>query len=220
MNVLLCDDHRLFADALAAVLQQQGVGTIDVVTSPRQAMDRVVQGGVDVCVMDVSFPDGTSGLDALREMHDLAPSTPVLMLTAHTDHETAAAALEAGACGIAFKVQPVLDVCHAVLRVADGDMVVDPQFLQQSAVNAAPETRREAELADCLTPRQHEVLSLLVAGMHTEAIAQRLDIGVTTARGHIQAILAKLQVHSRAKAVAFAIRNGLVAPEAHREVDR
>lgn len=213
MKVLLCDDHRLFADALAEVLRQQGVGAVDVVSSPTEAVDLVAQGDVDVCVMDVSFPDGDSGLRAAREIHAACPSTPVLMLTAHTDHDTVAAAFEAGARGIAFKVQPVLEVCNAVRRTADGDVVLDPHFVQGADRDPAWDSRRDAELADVLTPREREVLALLVAGLGTEAIAHQLAIGVTTTRGHVQSILNKLQVNSRIKAVAVAIRHGVV-PEA------
>jgi two-component system, NarL family, nitrate/nitrite response regulator NarL len=210
VKVLLCDDHRLFADALAEVLRQQGVETVDVVSSPTEAIDLVTRGDVDVCVMDVSFPDGESGLRAAREIHEASPLTPVLMLTAHTDHETAAAAFEAGARGIAFKVQPVLQVCQAVRDTAGGGVVLDQTFVQAAANAAGGAGHREAALAEVLTPREREVLALLVAGVRTEAIANQLAIGVTTTRGHIQAILNKLQVNSRIKAVAFAIRNGIV----------
>jgi two-component system, NarL family, nitrate/nitrite response regulator NarL len=222
MNVLLCDDHQLFADALAEVLRQQGVGTVDVVTSPEQAVDLVAGGEVDVCVMDVTFPNGASGLWAAKEMHDLSPSTPVLMLTARTDQETAAAALEAGARGVAFKVQPVAEVCQAVRRMAEGDVVLDARFWRVSVAGAgtASESRRAADLADLLTAREREVLSLLVAGLRTEAIARQLAIGVTTTRGHVQSILVKLQVHSRIKAVAFAIRNGIVEPNTQEQPGR
>ena len=210
MKVLICDDHRLFADALAVVLRGQAVDVCDIVTSPDEVETAVARQRPDVCVMDVTFPDGEiGGIEATRRIRASTPETSVLVLTSRTDRTTAAAALAAGAGGIVYKVQPVGDIVRAVLRLAEGEFVIDPVFVRQSLTpEAAPPRRAVATL----TPREHDVLTMLADGLGTRAIADRLDIGLSTVRGHVQAILMKLDAHSRIEAVAVAVRTDVIRP--------
>jgi two-component system nitrate/nitrite response regulator NarL len=211
MRAVLCDDHRLFADALATVLRHAGVDVAAVLTRPDEAVERACRGDVDVCVMDVGFPGGLHGLDASRALADQPAGPPVVLLTAHTDLETIDAAIATGAAGVLFKVQPVREICDAVVRVANGGVVLDARFMLPPPQPVAARDRTR-DLVEFLTPREREVLRLLVAGLRTDAIAQRLGIGVATTRGHVQSILTKLQVHSRIKAVAIAVAYGLADP--------
>jgi two-component system nitrate/nitrite response regulator NarL len=203
VKVVICDDHRLFADALAVVLRREGIDVCEIVTSPVEAADAVMRQGPAVCVMDVTFPaSGICGIEGTRRIRSAAPDTAVLVLTSRTDRETAVAALAAGAGGIVYKVQPVGEIVRAVVRLAAGEFVIDPVFVRQSLVAEAPRRRG----APVLTPREHDVLAMLADGFGTAAIAERLQIGTATVRGHVQAILMKLDAHSRIEAVAVAVR--------------
>ena len=198
MRVVICDDHQLFGEALAVVLRRNGFDVAAVTTTTAEAEEAATAPGVDVCVMDVNFPDGPAGLAAARRIKARSPSTAVLMLTSSSDPDVFGAALSAGAHAVLYKMQPIADIVSAVSRLPAG-------------YTGAPRPWRTpaSRPAMGLTPREIEVLQLLVNGEGTDAIAQRLGVGHATTRGHIQSIFLKLSVHSRIEAVAYAVRHGM-----------
>jgi two-component system nitrate/nitrite response regulator NarL len=204
------DDHRLFADALRASLEHNGIIVPAIATSGAEALEIAQNEQPDVCLVDVGLPD-QSGLVVASAIKRAAPSARIIVLTGINDPRLAEQSSRLG-FGYMTKQTPVRRVLDAVRAAVDG----------RSSMITRSSTRRtgrsdEALLADQLTRREREVLMLLVEGLSGAAIARRLRISSNTVRTHIQSILTKLQVHSRLAAATFAVRHGLVSTGRGRE---
>lgn len=206
MRLLICDDHRIFVQALAHALEAHGHVVVGQLTSPGLALRAAISGRPDVCIMDLSFPNG-SGLDAAAEIVAQVPETKVLVLSGTIDPRTAAAALRAGAHGLIAKDQPVEKIIRALARLEQDELAFDPALLRASVSRAAGEERSGLLLRQ-LTPREREVLRRLVRAESTRDIADGMGITSSTARAYVQSILSKLGVHTRLEAVAMVTRLG------------
>jgi two-component system nitrate/nitrite response regulator NarL len=211
VHVIICDDHQLFGESLAVVLQERGYAVDAVTTSPDEALHVVREQTPELCIMDLNFPDPThDGVEAARRVKEESPDTAVVLLTASGDAAAFARAISAGVTGFARKDQDVEGVLDTIERVAEGQVVIDPELLR-AAVSVRKRTPSDAErLASFLTPRERQVLELLTLGYTTSRIAKETGVAHSTARTHIQNLLVKLGVHSRLEASAFAVANDLV----------
>ncbi len=207
MNLLLCDDHTLFAEALAGLLVARGHLVTAIVHDPEAAVEAAVRNRVDVCVMDLHFPGGTS-VAAIAQLVELEPPPVVVVLTGMDGDDALADAVAAGAMGIARKSDAVEHVASVLERVAAGEAVLPMAVLRQ-AVNPRPQDSKLLG-ARFLTEREHEVLTAIVAGESTPRIAERLGVAYSTARSHVQSVITKLGAHSKLEAAAIALSNGLV----------
>jgi two-component system nitrate/nitrite response regulator NarL len=201
MRIVVCDDHRLLLEALAHALATQGF-TVEAATShPAEAVAAVKLYDPDLLLIDLAFPDG-DGLDAAREVITQHPRTRVVVLTGSDD---AAAVLEAARIGVAGfirKDQRLSAIVDALGRAASGKSWVDAALVRRlrsaQTSSAAPRSP-----VDVLTRQERAVLAMLQEGLSTAEIVDRMGIGNSTVRSHIQAILTKLGVHSRLQAVAM-----------------
>ncbi|MBW3575286.1 MAG: response regulator transcription factor [Actinobacteria bacterium] len=124
MKVLICDDHRLFAEAFAYVLATGGHEVIGCVASPDEAVQTVAANDVEVCVMDLHFPTG-SGVEGIARVLAASPATRVVALTGNSEPFTLATAIGAGAHGVAVKEHDIHQVIRTVERVHAGETVGD-----------------------------------------------------------------------------------------------
>jgi two-component system nitrate/nitrite response regulator NarL len=213
MNLVICDDHQVFADALAFVLTNEGFTVQKVAQTPKEAVSAVAALDVDVVLMDLRFPDG-DGIDAASRIAEVRPTCKVVLLTGSYEPDAIAAALKAGVTGFVHKSEDVHAIARAIQRVADGEVSIDPPVLRRLVATApTPSLGPAQRLASLLTQREREVLTLLVRGRSTQAIAAELGVSYSTARTHTQNVIEKLNVHSRLEAAAFAVANRLVLPE-------
>ncbi|MBW3548203.1 MAG: response regulator transcription factor [Actinobacteria bacterium] len=211
MKVLICDDHRLFAEAFAYVLTASGHEVIGCVASPDQAVQTVTANDVDVCVMDLHFPTG-SGVEGIARVLAASPGTRVVALTGNSEPLTLATAIDAGAHGVAVKEHDIHQVIRTVERVHAGEMVEDAcRSSATSGPNTSGNGNRNGNGVACgLTAREREVLGHLVHGASTVELAQAMTVSYSTARTHIQNVLTKLGVHSKLEAIAVAVSNEIV----------
>lgn len=215
--IVLCDDHQLFAESLAVVLRGNGFHVAEITASPAAALPAVQRHEATLCVMDLHFPTCEGdGVDGARAVLEARPETAVVMLTAANDTQAFARAISLGVTGFARKDQDISQVLATIAQVMAGNVVIDPDLLK-AAVATRHRSMSDAErLASFLTSREHEVLDLLTQGFTTERVAERLGVAYSTARTHIQNVLAKLGVHSRLEASAMAVTHGLVDTTHHR----
>ena len=200
LRVVLCDDHRLFAEAWALVFEAKGAHAF-VCSTGAACLDALGRESFDLCVIDRQLGD-CDGVELIPAISTAAPSVPVLMVSASTDPVLPRLAVDAGASGFASKEFGLEHLSDVALRVARGERVVE----------RAPSARRAAfEAASLLTARERTVMTKLVEGKDTAQLAQELDITYATARTHIQNVLTKLGVHSKLELVAFAVSHQLVA---------
>lgn len=212
VRVAVCDDHRVFAEALAAVLRTHDYQVAGVLQDPRHALDLLAVQPVDLWVMDLGFPDA-DGIEFTRKIREATPDVRVFVLTARSGPDVLRQAMAAGASGVASKDRSIDEVVRAIGRVAAGEMFCDDNLVRDAlGLEADPDRAHARFLAGYLTRREREVLDLLVQGASTDAMSGRLRISRTTVRTHIQAVLNKFGAHSRLEAVAYAITNGIVDP--------
>ncbi|MEY2571043.1 MAG: hypothetical protein QOE63_1393 [Acidimicrobiaceae bacterium] len=170
------------------------------------ATDAVVRLRPDVVLMDYRLPDG-DGVEATRRIREVAPSTAVVMVTSVASENVLLGAIDAGCAAFVLKDSPVQDVIDATRAAGRGDSVIAPSLLAR----LLPRLRRSTTApSTALTEREQQVLELLVEGLSSQAIADRLFLSMNTVRNHVQNILVKLGAHSRIEAVATAVRTGLV----------
>lgn len=203
-DLVLCDDHAVFVEALGAVLGRHGYGVSAVVTEATAITSTVARHRPAVVVLDRHL-GAADGIDLVPDVLCASPASRVLLLTADVDLTTVQLAMDAGAFGVMSKTAGVQALVAAVARVAAGEIVADLPVLD--AAQARNDVQR---LAAYLTPRERECLALLVEGCGSSALAERLGVSMATARGYVQSVLTKLGVHSRLEAASVAVRFSLL----------
>jgi two-component system nitrate/nitrite response regulator NarL len=209
VRVLIVDDHLLFADAVRAALEDLGDSVVAVVPTATEAIAEAERSDPDVILMDLHLPD-QSGLLAGRTILERDPSKVIIALTGLADRAVADEALAMGFRGYITKDTPVSEFVDAVRSAHDGHLVLPHRLARASRDRGA--RGGPSLLASTLTPREKQVLSLLVQGKSGRDVALELGVSLNTIRTHVQSILTKLQVHSRFEAATFAVRNGIVDP--------
>jgi two-component system nitrate/nitrite response regulator NarL len=211
VRVLIVDDHALFAEAVQAALVDQGLD-VTVAHDGEAALTRSnAPDPPDLVLMDVGLP-GETGLEVGRKMLERRPETQVVVLTALHDPAVAAEALRSGFSGYLTKETKLARLMNAIRVIVDGGVVVQDELVSTRVRKLPCDDPDAAMLLAQLTSRELEVLELLSAGRASEDIAVALHISRNTVRTHVQGILAKLGVHSRLEAAAFASRHGLFDP--------
>lgn len=202
ISVLLVDDHRLVRRGFRRILEDEpdmvvvgeaGDGA-EAVRLAKELRPRAV-------VMDCALP-GMSGLVATRQILAELPQTAVLMLSMHSEETWVKQALDAGARGYILKSAIELELPLAVRKVAAGETVLDPTLERPAAL--------KGERAAALTPRELEILQLIVEGKSNKEIADQLQLSANTVAVHRANIMQALNIHKTAELVVYAIRNGLV----------
>ncbi len=211
IRVFLVDDQQLLTGALTRILDREAdIEVVGVAASVAEARAAARQ-PVDVVLMDYRLPDGT-GVEATRAIKARHPTARVVMLTAVADDETILESIQAGADGYLTKDRAVDEVVGAVRAAHAGETLLPRAVILDIArrVAAARERTAERPPIEPLTPREFEVLRALAEGLSSREICDRLFIAPNTLRTHVQNIMAKLHVHSKLEAVAFALRHRLI----------
>jgi DNA-binding NarL/FixJ family response regulator len=208
MRLVLCDDHRLLAEALATALRANGHQVVAVTTTPEAGYRAVVEHRPDVCLLDVGFP-GASGLDVITRMTSACDGCKVLILSGRSNPDMVNAALTAGAAGFVVKEQGIDRILQALDRVLEGQAVVDSSLLRAALSLPMPLRSPEGQRLHSLTSREREALGRIAAGDSTKEIARAMHVSESTARTHVQNVLTKLGVRSRLQAAALVAREGL-----------
>jgi DNA-binding NarL/FixJ family response regulator len=213
-RILLADDHALVRAGIRALLESlPGVEVIGETGDGLEAVDHVRRDPPDAILLDITLP-GLNGLEAAARIAKLDVPTRVLMLSMHASAEYAARALAAGAAGYLNKDSAFDELATALEEIFAGRRylcrAIDAEQVRQFERRASA---GESEL-DALTPRQRQILQLVVEGLGTRQIAERLYLSVKTVESHRIQMMHRLGIFDVPGLVRFAIRNGLVPPEA------
>lgn len=207
IRVLVVDDHAMVRAGLATFLEvSDDLELFGEAGSGEAAIRLCEQDLPDVILMDLLMP-GMDGVAATREIRRRWPSIHVLALTSFQEGDLVEKALEAGAIGYLLKNVSMQTLTQAIREAHAGKST-----LAQEAVQALVLSKSQPPATDYnLTPRELEVLALMVSGLNNPAISERLVISIGTTRSHVSNILSKLGVNNRAEAVAVALRSKLIA---------
>ncbi len=202
ITVLLVDDHSLVRRGFRRMLEDEpDMDVIGEAGDGENAIKLARELHPEVVVMDCALP-GMNGLEATRAILGESPDTAVLMLSMHTENTWVRQAVEAGAKGYILKDAIDLELGSAIRRVAAGETVFDPKVEQR--------TQLKGERSAALTPRELEVLQMIVDGKSNKEIATVLDLSANTVAVHRANIMNTLGIHKTAELVVYAIRAGLV----------
>jgi DNA-binding NarL/FixJ family response regulator len=202
ISVLLVDDHSLVRRGFRRILEDEP----DIVVAGEagdgaEAIRQVQELRPKVVVMDCAMP-GMNGLEATRQILGKQPQTLVLMLSMHPEETLVRQALDAGARGYVLKNAVDLELGAAIRRVVAGETVLDSQLRRPAALKG----ERDAHL----TPRELEILQMIVDGKSNKEIATALELSANTVAVHRANLMDALGIHKTAELVVYAIRNGLV----------
>jgi DNA-binding NarL/FixJ family response regulator len=208
LKVLVVDDHPMFREGLAGVVESLPWATVvGEAEDGEAAVAEALRTRPDVVLMDLQMP-GTNGLEATRRIVEAAPATAVVVLTMVENDEAVAAALRAGARGYLVKGASKQEITRALEAAAHGEVILGAGV--GAGVLARLVTRGDA-LAPFqqLSDREREVLDLVARGLTNGAIAQQLFLSEKTVRNVVSSILTKLPAATRAEAVARARDAGM-----------
>jgi len=215
LKVLVVDDHALIRQALRPLVEQLGDGEpVEWIEAAgyTEALERIAaHPDLDLVLLDLRMPD-VSGFAALADIEERHPDVPVVVMTGEEDPALVREAFEQGALGFIPKSSTPAVILAALRLVLSGGTYVPPQIMA-----AAAETPRTAPpppdpaIADRLgiTPRQSDVLALLLAGKSNKLISRELNLAEGTVKNHVAAVLRALDVDTRVQAVIAAARLGL-----------
>jgi NarL family two-component system response regulator LiaR len=209
IRVMIVDDHSMVRTGLATFIKvKPDLELVGEAKDGQEALYLCEQLQPDVILMDLVMPrmDGVAATRAIRERW---PQVQVIALTSFQDKDLIQDALEAGAISYLLKDVSMDELAEAIRAAHAGRPTLSPEAAQ-ALIQVARSARNGPEIGHDLTPREREVLALMVEGLNNPQIGERLVISVTTVRSHVSNILSKLGVSNRAEAITLALRNKLV----------
>lgn len=213
VKILIADDHDVVRKGLKMLIEEHaGWQVCGEARSGREAVQKCALLHPDVIVMDVSMPD-LNGLEATRQIRKACPRTEVLVITLHDSDEMAAEVMDAGARGYVLKSDSDTDLVRAVEALSQRKPFFTSRITEMFLANRGSRVKGPAEmLRKRLTRREREILQLLAEGKTAKEVATILGIAIKTSDTHRTNIMRKLDVHSVAELVHYAIRNKVVEP--------
>lgn len=208
IRVVIVEDHPSYREIVSEVIKTaKGFELSAVFDSVEDALERIPS--ADVVLMDIGLPN-RSGIEGVAELKKRTDAPRIIMLTNFTDDEKIMQAIFAGADGYLLKQTSGQKILEAIVETMNGGTAMTP-FVARRVLEAF---KTRAEIKDSTTeqisPREQEVLGLLVQGLNYRQIAEQIFISPETVRNHIRNIYEKLHVHSRSEAVSKAIKQGLL----------
>ncbi|MBI4302988.1 MAG: response regulator transcription factor [Chloroflexi bacterium] len=217
IRVVLVDDHWLMRDGTRHILEQcRDVTVIGDAEDGEKALELIKQLQPDIAILDIRIPK-LSGIEVVRRMKEVSPTTKALMLTAYDDDDYVLALMEAGALGYILKTARPSELIEAIERVHLGEPVLHPAIAAKVARLWSRMRDSLGQPYEQLSSRELEILQLAANGLRNRAIADKLKLSTRTIEGHFHAILAKLGVSSRTEAVLWAISRHLVTIEEEKQ---
>ena len=209
VSVWLIEDNQNFRSTLARVVNGiAGMKCSHQFSNAEDALDALKGGDIpDVVLLDVGLP-GLNGIEAIKEIKSISPTTRIIMLTVFDDHEKVFKAVCAGASGYLLKPSNTTNIVRSIKEAISGGAPMTPQVaksvLDMLSGRSAPKPMQT------LSNREQEVLRLMAQGEGMKGIAAKLDLSYHTVDSHLRNIYAKLHVHNSTAAVAKAVKEGLL----------
>lgn len=210
-RILIADDHEIVRRGIRALIEgHPGWEVCGEAVDGRDAVEKARELRPDLALVDVSMPN-LNGLDAARQILDIVPQTRVLILTMHESEQIVREVLEVGARGFLLKSDAARDLVSAI-QALQRRTTFFTSSVAEMVLNGFLDRRGDTQkpTKDRLTPREREVVQLLAEGKSSKEVAVVLNLSVKTAETHRTNVMRKLDLHSVADLVRYAVRNNLV----------
>lgn len=212
IKVLLADDHAVVRDGLKMVLEAQSdIRVVGEAADGREAVQQTVQHEPDVAVMDIAMPV-LNGIEATEQIRDRCPETEVLILSVHSNAEHVFRALQAGALGYLLKESAGAEVIDAVRSVHAGKRYLSEK-IADTVVEDYVRQRHSASPLETLSPRERQILQLVVEGKTSAEVGEILSISPKSVETYRSRMMQKLGIGDMPSLVKFAIQHGLTSLE-------
>lgn len=209
-KILIADDHPLFREAIASVIQSTFDGAQIVECESLDEAAEIASGSddLDLILLDLNMP-GMDGLNGLMRIRNECPLIPAVIVSAEEDKGVVLQAITYGAIGFITKSSPRAQMAQALTQILGGNVYLPTDVIQGNSTSVATPSARTSnrdetispEMLEALTRRQLKVLERMAMGESNKQIAYNLSIAETTVKAHVSAILRKLNVHNRIQAV-------------------
>ena len=212
IRILLADDHTILRAGLKMMLNAQpDMEVVGEAQDGRQAIEEAQKLQPDLVLMEITMPD-VNGIEATRQIKRLVSDVKILMLTMHEHDEYVFQALQAGASGYMLKEAADTELITAIHVITSGQFYLSPtaQSVVVGDYLQKVRTGEERDSYSSLTEREREILKLVAEGFTNNQIAERLVISPKTVDTHRTHIMDKLNMHSRAELIKYAMRRGLL----------
>jgi DNA-binding NarL/FixJ family response regulator len=209
IKVLIADDHAIVRSGLKQILDETN-GEIQVqgeAANGREVLEKIHAQDWDVLVLDITMP-GRSGLDILKDIRQLKPKLPILILSMHAEEQFATRMLKAGASGYLNKESAPEELVKAIRKVYGGGKYVSPAQAERMVSELTSDTGKAPH--ELLSDREYEILCLIASGKTATQIAKQLCLSVKTVSTYRTRILDKMKLETNAQLTHYAIKGGLV----------
>jgi two-component system invasion response regulator UvrY len=208
IRALIADDHAVVRQGLRQILLETSdmVVTGEASNGP-EALERARSGGYDVIVLDITMP-GRSGFEVLKELRLEDPALPVLVLSMHSEEQFAVRLLKAGASGYLNKESAPEELVKAIRKVVSGGRYVSPRLAEKLAFEI--DSGSDKLLHETLSDREFQVMRMMASGQTVKEIAAELALSVKTISTYRARILDKMNLHTNAELIHYAIQNQLI----------
>ncbi|MEM5786450.1 MAG: response regulator transcription factor [Syntrophobacteraceae bacterium] len=208
MKVLIADDHAIVRRGLKLILSEEFTRLVfGEARNGQEVIDQVSKQDWDIVVLDITMP-GRSGLDVLKELKQLRPKLPVLILSMHSEDQFGMRVLKAGAAGYMTKENVPEELVKAIKKVMSGGKYISSYLAEQLAFNLEEDTERP--IYEKLSDREYHVMCMIASGKTVKDIAKELSLSMKTISTYRTRVLEKLKMKSNAELTHFAVKNKLV----------
>ncbi len=214
ISIVIADDHQIMRQGLQAVLEADDqLVVVGEASNGRDTVNLVRKIEPDIVVMDITMPD-LNGIDATKRIVDLFGTTRVLGLSAYSDEHRVRNMLQAGASGYLLKECAAQEIIQAIYAIHGGQKYISPSIMG-IVVNDFVSNRNGEVLPKPITlsSRERDVLQLIAEGYSTNAIADKLHIGIKTVESHRKRLMDKLDIRNVASLTKYAIREGITSAD-------
>jgi len=213
IRILLADDHNIMRRGLRLLLERQaGFEVVAEAADGREAAERAEATRPDIVVLDIAMPN-MSGIEAAQRIRALLPQAAIVILSMHSDEGYVLRALKAGAKGYLLKDSAESDLIDAIKAVSEGKAFFSPEISKILVEDYVRDMRKRGaeDSYELLTSREREILHLLAEGKSNKDIATLLDLSLYTVETHRRNLQDKLNLHSLAELILYAVRKGVIS---------
>lgn len=210
LKIMIVDDHEIVRIGLRTLIEQrEDFSVIAEAASAEDAIRIAKRKRPDIVMMDIRLP-ARNGIYATKAILNNDPEAKVIILTAYATDEIVFEALRAGASGFLLKQIESKEILKALDMVSQGDSMLDPA-ISSLIMNRLRETskRQIAQAFDTVSHQELKILNLISKGMTNKQIAREIHLSEKTVRNYVSSLLNKLDLHTRAEAAAYAVKNSI-----------